>query len=230
MGDFTLKKTMKRLIVLDTETTGIEPDEGHRIIEIGAVEIHNRNITDLEYHKYIQPNRNVGYSINIHGISDKFLTDKPKFEAIAADFLNYIKDATLIIHNAPFDLGFLNHELKLMGSDVRIEDQCKVIDSLELSKKQRPGGLHNLDALCRRFEIDTSARVKHGALLDAQILAEVYLAMTGGQSILFGEHTQTDALKQVNIIRADKSRAEIKIIKANKAELTAHQNYFKQAK
>jgi len=145
-------ESMERLIVLDTETTGIEPSEGHRIIEIGCTEIIDREITENnEYHQYIQPDRLVGDSERIHGIKDSFLKGKPKFEEIAEEFLEYVEGATLVIHNAPFDLGFLNHELKLMGVDQRIEDNCTIIDSLELSKQQRPGTMHNLDALCRRF-------------------------------------------------------------------------------
>ncbi len=200
---------MERLIVLDTETTGIEPSEGHRIIEIGCTEIIDRAITEgNEYHQYIQPERNVGDSVRIHGITDKFLIGKPKFEEIASEFMEYIRGATLVIHNAPFDLGFLNHELKLIGADESIEDICIIIDSLELSKQQRPGMMHNLDALCRRFEIDASARTVHGALLDAQILAQVYLAMTGGQSTLFGDNTNTDDKKtsKNSIIRIDSNR------------------------
>ncbi|BBB22478.1 DNA polymerase III epsilon subunit [Abyssogena phaseoliformis symbiont OG214] len=222
---------MERLIVLDTETTGIEPSEGHRIIEIGCTEIVDRQITENnEYHEYIQPSRNVGDSVRIHGITDKFLTDKPKFEAVVKTFLTYIEGATLIIHNAPFDLGFLNHELKLMGIDERIEDKCSIIDSLELSKQQRPGTLHNLDSLCRRFEIDSSARTVHGALLDAKILAQVYLAMTGGQSTLFGN--EQIANKQVNntnnIIRVERAIGKIKVVYANERELAAHTSYFEK--
>lgn len=218
---------MERLIVLDTETTGIDPAEGHRIIEIGAVEIQNREITDSEYHNYIQPERNVGDSVKIHGINDKFLVGKPKFEEIAQEFLEYIEGATLIIHNAPFDLGFLNNELKLIGSNQQIEDACAIIDTLTLSQKQRPGGLHNLDALCRRFEIDASTRSKHGALIDAQILSQVYLAMTSGQSALFADSEQIIAQKKHTTIRADADRAKIKIIRANKTEIKAHEQYFK---
>ncbi|SFV76458.1 DNA polymerase III epsilon subunit [hydrothermal vent metagenome] len=222
---------MERLIVLDTETTGIEPSEGHRIIEIGCTEVIDRQIvTDSEYHQYIQPDRNVGDSVRIHGITDKFLTGKPKFEEIAEEFLEYIEGATLVIHNAPFDLGFLNHELELMGVDECIEDNCNIIDTLELSKQQRPGMMHNLDALCRRFEIDASARTVHGALLDAQILAQVYLAMTGGQSTLFiddgNNNTQTEG--EGSIIRVDSNRAKIKVIHANEAELEAHNTYFEK--
>ncbi|MBW5290751.1 MAG: DNA polymerase III epsilon subunit [Candidatus Ruthia sp. Asou_11_S2] len=222
---------MERLIVLDTETTGIEPSEGHRIIEIGCTEIVDRQITENnEYHEYIQPSRNVGDSVRIHGITDKFLTKKPKFKAIVKTFLTYIEGATLIIHNAPFDLGFLNHELKLMGIDERIEDKCNIIDSLELSKQQRPDTLHNLDALCRRFEIDSSARTVHGALLDAKILAQVYLAMTGGQSTLFGNEQAANeqANNTNNIVRVERAIGKIKVVYANKQELTAHASYFEK--
>ncbi|MDG2354302.1 MAG: DNA polymerase III subunit epsilon [Gammaproteobacteria bacterium] len=220
---------MERLIVLDTETTGIEPSEGHRIIEIGCTEIIDREITENnEYQQYIQPDRLVGDSERIHGIKDSFLKGKPKFEEIAEEFLEYVEGATLVIHNAPFDLGFLNHELKLMGLDQRIEDNCAIIDSLEVSKQQRPGTMHNLDALCRRFEIDSSARTVHGALLDAQILAQVYLAMTGGQSTLFSDNSNDndDGTEASAIIRVDNTRAKIKIVLANEAELAAHNTYF----
>ena len=138
---------MERLIVLDTETTGIRPEEGHRIIEVGAVQILNREITNTEFHKYVQPNRPVGDSVNIHGITDKFLINKSQFDKISDDLLSFIEGATLIIHNAPFDLGFLNNELKINGISKKIEDICQIIDTLELSKEQRPGTMHNLDAL-----------------------------------------------------------------------------------
>ena len=220
---------MERLIVLDTETTGIRPDEGHRIIEVGAVQIVNREITSTEFHKYIQPNRAVGDSVNIHGITDKFLINKPQFDQISNDLLSFIEGATLVIHNAPFDLGFLDNELKINGINKKIEDICQIIDTLELSKEQRPGTMHNLDALCRRFGVDTSARTRHGALLDAQILAQVYLAMTGGQSILFQESSDIEsqvsdpALIKKNIANKD----NIKVIYANKKETELHNNYFK---
>ena len=219
---------MERLIVLDTETTGIDPSEGHRIIEVGAVQILDREITSTEFHRYVQPNRKVGESVNIHGITDKFLINKPQFNQISDDLLSFIEGATLVIHNAPFDLGFLNNELKLIDIKETIESICTVIDTLELSKQQRPGTMHNLDALCRRFGIDTSARTRHGALLDAQILAQVYLAMTGGQSILFQEVTNTES-NQTDpslIKRVKENRDKIKVIYANKDELEAHKNYF----
>ena len=220
---------MERLIVLDTETTGIDPKEGHRIIEVGAVEISKREITTSEFHKYVQPNRNVGDSVNIHGITDKFLINKPQFEQISDDLLTFIEGATLIIHNAPFDLGFLNNELKIIGIKKKIEDLCPVIDTLELSKEQRPGTMHNLDALCRRFGIDTSARTRHGALLDAQILAQVYIAMTGGQSILFNEDENIKAQTSDPLIVSKilENKDNIKVIYANEEEVETHNNYFK---
>jgi len=219
---------MERLIVLDTETTGIKPSEGHRIIEVGAVEILDREITSTEFHKYVQPNRKVGESVNIHGITDKFLINKPQFNQISDDLISFIDGSTLVIHNAPFDLGFLNNELKIIGIKETIESICPIIDTLELSKQQRPGTMHNLDALCRRFGIDTSARTRHGALLDAQILAQVYLAMTGGQSSLFQEVTNTESNQsdQSLIKRVKENRDKIKVIYANKDELEAHENYF----
>ena len=219
---------MERLIVLDTETTGIKPSEGHRIIEVGAVQILDREITSTEFHTYVQPNRKVGESVNIHGITDKFLINKPQFNQISDDFLSFIKGATLVIHNAPFDLGFLNNELKIIGVKETIENICPIIDTLELSKQQRPGTMHNLDALCRRFGIDTSARTRHGALLDAQILAQGFLAMTGGQSNLFQEaaNTESNQSDPLLIKRLRENRDKIKGIYANKNELKAHKNYF----
>jgi len=220
---------MERLIVLDTETTGIRPEEGHRIIEVGAVQILNREITNTEFHKYVQPNRPVGDSVNIHGITDKFLINKPQFDKISDDLLSFIEGATLIIHNAPFDLGFLDNELKINGFNKKIEDICQIIDTLELSKKQRPGTMHNLDALCRRFGVDTSARTRHGALLDAQILAQVYLAMTGGQSILFQESSDIESqISDPALIKENMNNKDnIKVIYANKQEVDLHNNYFK---
>ena len=225
---YVILPKMERLIVLDTETTGIKPSEGHRIIEVGAVEILDREITSTEFQKYIQPNRKVGESVNIHGITDKFLINKPQFNQISDDLLSFIEGATLVIHNAPFDLGFLNNELKLIGIKEMIENICTIIDTLELSKQQRPGTMHNLDALCRRFGIDTSARTRHGALLDAQILAQVYLAMTGGQTNLFHEDAKTESNQSDPslIKRLKKNRNKIKVIYANKDELDTHENYF----
>jgi len=230
---------MERLIALDTETTGILPEEGHRIIEVGAVEILNREITGAEFHKYIQPNKVVGDSVNIHGITNKFLIGKPQFDQISKDLLSFIKGATLVIHNAPFDLGFLNNELKIMGIDKKIEDLCSIIDTLELSKKERPGRMHGMDALSRQFNIDTEARFTvdaqknkikhHGALSDAQILAQIYIAMTGGQSTLFQENSKIELeVSDPAVIKKNiANKHNIKVFYANKKETDLHNNYFK---
>tara|TARA_B100000787_G_scaffold55177_1_gene40109 strand:+ start:581 stop:1282 length:702 start_codon:yes stop_codon:yes gene_type:complete len=230
---------MERLIALDTETTGIRPEDGHRIIEVGAVEILDREITGIEFHKYIQPNRTVGDSVNIHGITNTFLKGASEFKQISDDLLSFIEGATLVIHNAPFDLGFLNNELKMMGVNKKIEDICSIIDTLEISKKERPGRMHGMDALSRNFKINTEARFSidehkkkikhHGALSDAQILAEIYLAMTGGQSTFLQESLGIEsqisdpALIKNNIANKD----NIKVIYANKQETNLHNNYFK---
>ena len=177
---------MIRQIVLDTETTGLEPSQGHRIIEIGCVEIINRRLTNNHWHHYIQPDREIDAgAFAVHGISNEFLQDKPRFAELADSFLHYIDGAELIIHNAPFDVGFLNHELGLLNdSRPRIEAICSVLDTLVMARQKHPGQKNNLDALCKRYEIDNSARTLHGALLDAEILADVYLLMTGGQTSL----------------------------------------------
>lgn len=221
--------TNKRLIALDTETTGLEPSEGHRIIEIGGVEITQRLITNNEFHHYIQPKRLVADSIKIHGISDDFLTDKPLFKEIYQAFIDYITDSTLLIHNAAFDVGFLNNEFELMGLKTRIEDICKVVDTIDISKEINPRAQHSLNALARKHNIDLSERELHGALLDAQILAQVYLAMTGGQRLMFDELSeQTQATKTNAITKSvfDTSREPLVIIDPNAAELSAHQQYF----
>lgn len=214
---------MERLVILDTETTGIEYKKGHRIIEIGCVEMIDRKITQNQYHQFIKPNKNVGDSIRIHGISDKFLQNKPFFKEIFQDFLAFIGDSKLIIHNAPFDTGFLNNELKLINKKPLTN---KIIDTLELSKKTHTTSQHSLDALCRRYQIDSFDRNLHGALLDSQILAEVYLAMTGGQKELFAEIKNQKA-KNTTIIRLDDNRPALKIIKATTEEIEQHNNYFK---
>ena len=171
-----------RQIVLDTETTGLEPAQGHRIIEIGCVEIIDRRLTGNHYHQYLQPDREIDEgAIEVHGISNEFLQDKPRFADVVDDFMDFVRGAELVIHNAPFDVGFLNHELKLLdGSNETIEKICTVLDTLALARKMHPGQKNNLDALCRRYEVNNAHRELHGALLDAEILADVYLLMTGG--------------------------------------------------
>jgi DNA polymerase-3 subunit epsilon len=175
-----------RQIVLDTETTGLEPAAGHRIIEIGCVELVDRKLTRNRFHVYLNPEREIDAgAVEVHGLSTEFLADKPKFPDVASDLLNFISGAELIIHNAPFDLGFLNYELRLLsGEHGEISRYCTVLDTLVLAKAKHPGQRNNLDALCKRYGVDNSHRDLHGALLDAEILADVYLAMTGGQTRL----------------------------------------------
>lgn len=175
-----------RQIVLDTETTGLETSQGHRIIEIGCVELIERRVTDNHWHHYINPEREIDAgAFEVHGISNEFLHDKPLFADIADEFLRYIEGAELIIHNAPFDVGFLNYELELLNAGKpEIETVSSILDTLIMARQKHPGQKNNLDALCKRYEIDNSHRSVHGALLDARILADVYLFMTGGQTSL----------------------------------------------
>jgi len=215
-----------RQIILDTETTGLDPSQGHRIIEIGAVEMVNRRLTGNRYREYVNPEREIDQgAIEVHGITNEALADKPLFADIAEDFLAFIKDAELIIHNAPFDLGFINHELGLMKATPRtIDDWCTVLDTLKLARQMHPGQKNDLDSLCRRYSIDNSQRSLHGALLDAEILADVYLAMTGGQATLFQESTETAkaAAAQVEIRRLDANRPPLVVLRASDAERAAH--------
>jgi DNA polymerase-3 subunit epsilon len=179
---------MMRQIVLDTETTGIGPELGHRVIEIGCVELIDRKLTGNHFHVYLNPQRAVDAgAFRVHGISNEFLEDKPIFNEVIKSFLQFIDDSELIIHNAPFDVGFLNTELKNANWPKLLEDHCRVLDTLVLAKKKHPGQRNSLDALCKRYDVDNSNRDLHGALLDAEILAFVYLAMTGGQTNLFPE-------------------------------------------
>lgn len=215
-----------RQIVLDTETTGLEPSQGHRIIEIGCVELVNRRLTGNHYHQYIQPEREIDDgAIEVHGISNEFLMDKPVFADIAEDFLSFVRGAELVIHNAPFDVGFINHELKLLeGAFPPIEKQCTVLDTLALARKMHPGQKNSLDALCKRYDVENSHRELHGALLDAEILADVYLLMTGGQAslLLSGQEDETRATVS-QIRRLDKNRPSLRVIKASNEELLAHE-------
>ncbi|MCP5180307.1 MAG: DNA polymerase III subunit epsilon [Pseudomonadales bacterium] len=176
-----------RQVVLDTETTGLEAERGHRVIEIGAVEVVNRRVTRRHFHVYLNPERDIDPGAQeVHGLSAEFLADKPHFAEITEAFLDFITGAELIIHNAAFDVTFLDYELSLLpGGTRRIRDICTVTDSLAIARDKHPGQRNNLDALCRRYGVDNSARELHGALLDAEILADVYLAMTGGQVALF---------------------------------------------
>jgi DNA polymerase-3 subunit epsilon len=184
-----------RQIVLDTETTGLETSQDHRIIEIGCVELIDRRITENYWHHYINPDREIDAgAFEVHGISNESLQDKPRFGELAEDFIDYINGAELVIHNAPFDVGFLDHELSKLDEDCRsINKYCSVLDTLVMARQKHPGQKNNLDALCKRYEIDNSQRSLHGALLDARILADVYLVMTGGQTALSLDDSETSA-------------------------------------
>ena len=215
---------METLIILDTETTGTSPEEGHRIIEIGCVVITDRIITNNNYQQYIKPDRSVGDSFKVHEISDEFLADKPEFPDIADEFLAFVRGKTLVIHNAAFDVGFLDYELERMGRPERIGEICEIIDTLEMSRQMNPSARHSLDAICRRYNIDTSSRVKHGALLDASILAHAYLALTGGQFNLFSAGTSQEQHHETHSEHTNTLRT--KIIYASSEEVAQHNQYF----
>ena len=214
-----------RQIVLDTETTGLEPAQGHRIIEIGCVELINRRMTENRYHQYINPEREIDDgAIEVHGITNEFLADKPVFADVVEDFLRFIRGAELIIHNAPFDVGFINHELRLLDNQAQsVEAFCSILDTLMMARNMHPGQKNSLDALCKRYEIDNSARDLHGALLDAEILAEVYLAMTGGQVRLSLEGMSETAMGKTEQPRpVSRQRGSLPVIRATEGELAAH--------
>jgi len=222
----TEPSTAIRQVVLDTETTGIDPREGHRMIEIGCIEMHKRRVTANDYHQYLQPDRNIDDEAQaVHGITPEFLADKPRFSEVVDQFMEYVQGAELIIHNAPFDVGFINNELKLTKSKWgRLEDHCTILDTLVMARDKYPGQRNSLDALCKRLSVNNEHRELHGALLDSQILADVYLAMTGGQKNLMlgsedasGNNEHSSAIK-----RLEKGRT-FKIIVADKEERVAHQ-------
>ncbi|MCH8140827.1 MAG: DNA polymerase III subunit epsilon [Proteobacteria bacterium] len=216
-----------RLIVLDTETTGLEPSQGHKIIEIGGVEVVDRKLTGKHFHKYINPQRDIDDgAFEVHGISSEFLADKPTFAEIAEEFVDFVKGAELVIHNASFDVSFLNYELSLLEQTPgTIEEHCQVTDSLALARHKHPGQKNSLDALCRRYAVDNSARQLHGALLDAEILADVYLLMTGGQTALFATDQDSVVVSGVNQpspTRIASDRPALKVIIPSAEEIAAH--------
>lgn len=214
-----------RQIVLDTETTGLEPSQGHRIIEIGCVEIIDRKLTGNHYHQYIRPDREIDEgAIEVHGITNEFLADKPGFSQIAEDFLAFVNGAELVIHNAPFDVGFINAELaRLNPRRGLITDVCTVLDTLVMAREKHPGQKNNLDALCKRYMVDNSQRDLHGALLDAEILADVYLLMTGGQTALsLGSATADTSQGGDTIRRLPASRPALPVVRASAEELAMH--------
>lgn len=223
---------MTRQIVLDTETTGLEPSQGHRIIEIGCVELINRRLTGNNYHQYLQPDREIDEgALQVHGISNEFLQDKPRFNDIVDDLMNYLKGAELVIHNAPFDVGFLDNELKLLGTGLgTINDHCSITDTLLMARKMHPGQKNNLDALCKRYDVSNTQRELHGALLDAEILSEVYLRMTGGQVglALDSEQAAEKLTGVASATRISSDRAPLRVITASKDELSAHAELLKK--
>lgn len=215
-----------RQVVLDTETTGLEPERGHRVVEVGAVEILDRRIGE-RYHRYIRPDREVDdAAFEVHGLSDEFLADKPDFGEIAGELLRFIEGAELIIHNAPFDVSFLDYELSLLPEDrpKRIADICTVTDSMVMARHKHPGQKNGLDALCRRYDVDNSGRDLHGALLDAELLADVFLAMTGGQGSLFASDEPAEDV--ADIVRLPLDRPKVPVLRATPEELAAHEAYL----
>ncbi|MFB8828562.1 DNA polymerase III subunit epsilon [Azotobacter sp. CWF10] len=216
-----------RSVVLDTETTGMPVTEGHRIIEIGCVELLGRRLTGRHFHVYLQPDRAVDEgAIAVHGITNEFLADKPRFADIAEEFFEFIKGAQLIIHNAAFDIGFIENEFVLLGQTERteIDAHCTVLDTLLMARERHPGQRNSLDALCKRYDVDNSNRDLHGALLDAEILADVWLAMTGGQThlSLSGEGGEGGRAQASAIRRLPQERQRTRVIRASELELAAH--------
>ena len=220
-----------RQVVLDTETTGLEPLDGHRIIEIGAVELIDRRLTGRHYHQYLNPERDIeDGALEVHGITREFLQDKPVFADIAQEFLDFIEGTELLIHNAPFDIGFLDMELGLINHPLRIENHAQVLDTLELARDLHPGQRNSLDALCKRYKVDNSSRNLHGALLDSEILADVYLAMTGGQSDLAlgfeDSHVRAGGGDEFEI----KERPSLQILLPTDEEVASHEARLKAIK
>ncbi|RWX53052.1 DNA polymerase III subunit epsilon [Photobacterium chitinilyticum] len=227
-----MKATNERIIVFDTETTGMNMTgphyEGHRIIEIGAVEIINRKLTGNSFHVYIKPDRAIdAEAVDVHGITDEFLFDKPTYREIHEEFMEFIRGAEIVAHNAPFDTGFMDYEFRKLDPSIgKTEDFCKVTDTLEMAKRLFPGKRNNLDVLCSRYGIDNSHRTLHGALLDAEILADVYLLMTGGQTslALSAGSEESDIGTESAIRRLASGRKSLKIIRASADEIQAHES------
>ena len=220
-----------RQIVLDTETTGLEVAEGHRIIEIGCIEILDRRITRDSYHQYLNPEREIDVGAQeVHGISNRELANKPRFAEVVADFLKFVEGAELVIHNAAFDVGFINDELRRMGNPVNdIASVCTIRDTLEMARRQHPGQKNSLDALCKRYNVDNSGREYHGALLDAQLLAEVYLAMTGGQAALvLDAETQGGSGGVARSRPVDRRGLTLTVQRASPEERAAHEAKLKE--
>ena len=214
-----------RQVVLDTETTGLETRQGHRIIEIGALELIDRQVTGRQFHTYINPERDIEQgALEVHGITEEFLRDKPVFSEVADDLIAFADGAELVIHNAAFDVGFIDNELSLIGHQfTSITEVATVLDTLDLARDLHPGQRNNLDALCKRYEVDNSSRTLHGALLDAEILADVYLAMTGGQVDLGLSLETNDSSAQDDDGHLPIERPALFVLKATDEELDQHQ-------
>ena len=216
-----------RQIVLDTETTGLEPTQGHRIIEIGCTELMDRRPTGNDFHVYLNPERSIDAGAEaVHGLSSDFLSSKPLFASIVEGFLEYVGDAELVIHNAPFDMGFINHELALLKpARPKLDLQCAILDTLPMARKMHPGQRNSLDALCKRYMVDNSKRDLHGALLDARLLADVYLAMTGGQETLFGAESASQSAEDEAKFEID-AKLKLVVQTANADECSAHKTFL----
>ena len=211
-----------RQVVLDTETTGLDPKQGHRIIEVAAIELSNRRVSERHFHRYLNPERDIDAgAIEVHGLTLERLQNEPKFAEIAPALLEFISGAELIIHNAPFDVGFLNKELELAGLPLLCEHCPSIIDTLKVAKELHPGKKNNLNALCDRYQIDNSHRALHGALLDTELLAEVYLSMTRGQESLLGDGSEGRE-EHAPLFAAGMPRLELRIISATLEELAQH--------
>ncbi|HTE41122.1 MAG TPA: DNA polymerase III subunit epsilon [Steroidobacteraceae bacterium] len=218
-----------RQIIVDTETTGLEPEQGHRIIEIGCVEVINRRATGRTFHRYVRPDREVDPgAMQVHGITNEFLASKPRFAEVAEELIEFISGAELVIHNAPFDVAFLDAEFKrLANARRRVGELCQVLDTLALARKMHPGQRNGLDALCKRYSVDNSHREFHGALLDARILLDVYLAMTGGQSaLILDDEAKATIIAAGAQQRAARPVGAIPVIVASIVELESHERFL----
>ena len=224
----SLQKDSSRLVVLDTETTGLDAKSGHRIIEIGCVELIERRLTGNNLHIYLQPDRDIDAgAMAVHGITNEFLIDKPRFANIIDELKAYLVGAELIIHNADFDVGFLEHEFSLCNQPMVLSEVCKVTDTLAMARQQFPGQRNNLDTLCKRLGVNNSHRTLHGALLDSEILADVYLAMTGGQTALSLDQDTHESSVAVDLAgQVDLSL--LKAVQANESEISAHEQWLER--
>ena len=220
---------LSRFIALDTETTGLEVQEGHRVIEIGCVVVENFQLTEETFHTYLNPERDIDPEAEkVHGLSESFLRDQPFFANVAVSFLDFVRGTELVIHNASFDIGFLNNELQLIGFKESIDDVCKVVDSLEVARKKHSLQYNNLDALCKRYNVDSTARADaHGALIDAQLLARVYIKMTAGEVGLFAEEDALKSSVPLSVADSAYERRNLVVVRATQSEIESHEAYLR---